>query len=168
MKFLPGNVDRKTIWVYLFSLPAGILIYFILFLIGYIFKFPMEQFVYIGLISFLDGIFIWIILKKMNLIPKLVVIVLALIIGFIISFVYITVAHEHAMWKICYPAIEKKLGKIGSENDPIGHDGYVKSWYQHSECDNNLLPFPWGRQAKFSDNPPGFVPKESSPSGSSE
>lgn len=75
----------------------------------------------------------------------------AVLVGFILFFIFVETAHSHAMWDICYPAIGKKHNQ-----DPMGKDGLLRSWYQHSECESNVMPFPWGRQAIFSENPPGF------------
>lgn len=93
----------------------------------------------------------------------------SVVLGFLITIIYSTWAHDVAMFEICNPAIEKKynldLGRDNGDKDPMGKNGYLRSWYQHSECENNIMPFPWGKEAKFSDIPPGFIPVESSSTG---
>ena len=66
--------------------------------------------------------------------------------------------HNHIMYDICLPAIKKHYGL--NENDPFpaddgrhDKDGMGKWWYQHSECEENVLN---GKGPVFSEEPAEF------------
>ncbi len=66
--------------------------------------------------------------------------------------------HNHIMYDICLPAIKKHYGL--NENDPFpaddgrhDKDGMGKWWYQHSECEENVLN---GKGPVFSEDPVEF------------
>ena len=83
---------------------------------------------------------------------------MTVLVGFIVTAVNSMLEHDYAMWDICYPAIRKWDTEHKINPDELSQDNWSRSWYQHLECENNLLPFPWGKEAKFSANPPSFIP----------
>lgn len=113
-----------------------------------------------GIVALIAGFTLFKIIEG-NIRKKILLSIGGAVLGFLITIIYSTWTHDVAMWEICFPAINKKYdldsGRDNGDKDPIGKDGYHRSWYQHLECENNTMPFPWGKEAKFSDNPPGFI-----------
>ncbi|MBI4058673.1 hypothetical protein HY404_00370 [Candidatus Microgenomates bacterium] len=114
----------------------------------------------VGIITF----FILFKFTKISLISRTVTAtygLMAVFLGFITAFIYSDIAHDYAMWKVCIPAIQEKynLSPNGDNQgkDPQNQKGEFRSWYQHLECENKIMPIPWGKHAQFSENPPGWV-----------
>lgn len=151
-----------------FILPIlGIVLYFFLSLLFWIIS-PFQSFfidipaywVTQVIVCFIVFLFLW---KQIKLEGKIktILIFISIFLGLVTTIIYSETAHMHAMWEICDPAIKEKTrvhqdGAMSYEEEPRNKDGMVKSWYQHLECEDNILPIPWGKKAEFSDNPPGF------------
>ncbi len=69
--------------------------------------------------------------------------------------------HDRVMYDICMPALRKYYKVSGNEifpdeaYNPTDDKGNGKWWYQHLECENNVLS---GKEATFSANPVEFKP----------
>jgi hypothetical protein len=103
---------------------------------------------------------------KTTTLKKVVFVIAASIISSIIGFLLILSTmklpgsreHNHIMYDICLPAIKKHYEL--NENDPFpaddgrhDKDGMGKWWYQHSECEKNVLN---GKGPVFSEEPTEF------------
>lgn len=144
-------MKEKLKWI-----AVGIVLYFILFVI--------EQFsplVHIIswwtanlIIALITGIFIgW---KMMGSTKRKIWLSLtAVILGFIVTFIYANMAVSVAEDK-CQVVVSKQFECVrehqgwcsGYKNDFTQSNGYFKSWNVRQECAGKLMPFPWNKSPK--------------------
>lgn len=128
------------------SIFIGVFFYLLLFYSFELFKFGVDLgwLGLSGLTTVISFTLVYFIVTG-NILKKMLFAFVAILIAFIISFIYSNIEYMYASGR-CNDAIYG-VGKKDIEVDLTEKNGFMKSWNSIERCANNLLPFPWGKEA---------------------